>query len=516
MSNVNLIAFGTFGNPNGFTQTFFAGNPVSVKTFDIRGPILVYPESTLYSIRKEYKDGTFMVSYAVYTYAKEPTSAREGSFIGSAILFIDEIAEENITIRCLNEFHSNLVSKNVEHDTMSVNHSDLFSVSKLADFDKIKFNLKKTDALDSAEMTGKQLMVYSETNPSVLQTMFKKALDLLNVYDTIYFTASQDIVKFVHQKSIFQFVQKDGFENEIQKLAEERKRKIQEIIADFEREKSRLEDAKRQTYEDCKSKIEKNKALHAANAGKIAESEKNLDRINDVYQAFSRKIDELLTRLKTADASALNGIRQSYKENKNIFTENIRDLKIPDLGIISETRPAHKSEPFQQSGNHFYNHSREREERTDGSNIYRIATVVLSVLLAAAISGFVWFYLETEGKNVLDNNMVQEFNSTPQPEAAVEEPVKDTIPVLRPDPNAEVDLQIINEMNQKLTANTHMNIDSVTGFVFKANPKSIEKPYGNQRSQYSRILFEKNKTSFKIENGDTIYTGNLMYVPMRK
>ncbi|WP_294292543.1 hypothetical protein [uncultured Chryseobacterium sp.] len=513
MSSVNLIAFGTFGNPNGFTQTFFAGNPVSVKTFDIRGPILVYPESTLYSIRKEYKDGAFMVSYAVYTYAKEPTSAREGSFIGSAILFIDEIAEENITIRCLNEFHKNLIGKNVEKDTLSVNHSDLFSVSKLTDFDKIKFNLKKINALDSAEMTGKQLMVYCETNPSVLQTIFIKSLDLLNVYDTIYFTASQDIVKFVHQKSIFRFVEKDGFENEIQKLAEERKRKIQEIIADFEREKSRLEDAKKQTYEDFKSKIEKNKELHAVNAGKIVESEKNLARINDVYQTFSGKIDEHLTRLKTADASALNSIRQSYRENKNIFTENIRDLKIPDLGIISEMRPAHRPEPFKQSGNHIYSHSREREDSSDRPNIYRIATVVLSVLLAAAISGFVWFYLETEEKKVPDNNMMQ-VNSTLQPEPAVEKPVKDTIPLLRPEPNAEVDLQIKNEMNQKLTPN--LKIDSVTRFVFKANPKSIQEYYKDQKANYSKLLFQKNKLSFKIENDDTIYIGNLQSIPIFK
>lgn len=508
MSSVNLIAFGTFGNPNGFTQTFFAGNPVSVKTFDIRGPILVYPESTLYSIRKEYKDGTFMISYAVYTYAKEPTSAREGSFIGSAILFIDEIAEENITIRCLNEFHSNLISKNVEHDTMSVNHSDLFSVSKLTDFDKIKFNLNKINALDSAEMTGKQLMVYCETNPSVLQTMLKRSLDLLNVYDTIYFTASQDIVKFVHQKSIFRFVEKDGFENEIRKLAEERKRKIQEIIGDFEREKLKLEDAKKQTYEDCKSKIEKNKEQHAVNAGKIAESEKKLARINDVYLNFSGKLDELVTRLKTADASALNGIMQSYRENKNIFTENIRELKIPDLGIISETRPAHRHEPFKQSGNHFYSHSRERDESSGRPNTYRVATTVLSVLLAAAISGFVWFYLETEEKKVLQNNKMEELNST------VQEPLKDTIPILRPEPNAEADLQVKNEMNRKLTPN--LTIDSVTRFVFKANPKNIEYFYKDQKTAYSKLLFEKNKASFKVGNYDTIYIGNLQYIPIFK
>ncbi len=514
-----ISAFGTFGNPNGFRQSFWFINDKNTangtRIFDLNtNAIKVFPKSKIYAIRKEITEKNCIISYSIYTYAKEQNSDRSGTFIGSSILFVNKVADENITVRCLNEFHNNLINKNVENDIIRVNHSDHFEIIRPKDFDKITFHLREIDHFDNVQTIPKHLVVYCETHANALQTILKKSMDLLNIFDTIYFTDNSEIAEFVHQKNIFQFVQKDGFENEIRKLAEERKRKIQEAIAEFEREKSRLEDAKKQTYEDFKSKIEKNKELHAVNAGKIAESEKNLARINDVYLTFSVKLDELVTRLKTADAAALNSIRQSYRENKNIFTENIRDLKIPDLGIISETRPAHRPEPFKQSGNHFYSHSREREESSDRPNIYRIATVVLSVLLMAAISGFVWFYLETEEKKVPDNNMMQAFNSTPQPEAAVEEPVEDTIPVLRPEPNAEVDLQIKNEMNQKLTPN--LKIDSVTRFVFKANPKNIEYFYKDQKAAYSKLLFEKNKASFKVGNYDTIYIGNLQYIPIFK
>ncbi len=453
MSSVNLIAFGTFGNPNGFTQTFFAGNPISVKTFDIRGSILVYPESTLYSIRKEYKDGAFMVSYAVYTYAKEPTSAREGSFIGSAILFIDEIAEENITIRCLNEFHENLIGKNVENDTLTVNHSDLFLVNKLSDFDKVKFNLKKIDALDAAEITNKQLMVYCETNPAALQPMFKRSLDLLNVYDTIYFTSNQEVAKLVHQKNIFQFVQKDGFENEIGKLAEERKRKIQEAIAEFEKEKIRLKDAEKQTQEDFKSKIEKNKQQHAANGEKIAASERNLARINEIYQAFSRKIDELLSRLKMADSAALPGIRQAYNQNRSIFTEQMRDLKIPDLGIVSDPRPASRPEPFTQPGHQSYRYGREQNESKDQLDPFKIATVVLSVLLAAAISGLGWLYwehYEKEKQAVAEQgyNQINQNRSEQDTVSAIL--VKDSGRGIRSESNKQVESHSKSDINTNL------------------------------------------------------------------
>jgi hypothetical protein len=449
MSSVNLIAFGTFGNPNGFTQTFFAGNPVSVKTFDIRGSILIYPESKLYSVRKEYKDGSPMVAYAVYTYAKEPSSAREGSFIGSAILFTDEIAEENITIRCLNEFHENLTGKNVENDTLSVNHSDNLLVSKLSDFDKVRFNLKKINTLDSVEITNKQLMVYCETNPSALQSMFKRSLDLLNVYDTIYFTSSNKIAEFVHQKNIFRFVQKDGFENEIRKLAEERKRKIQEAIADFEKEKIRLGDAEKHTYEDFKTKIEKNKEQHAANGEKIAASERNLARVNEVYQTFSRQIDELVNQLKTADSSALNGIRQAYKENKNVFTENIRDLKVPDLATVSEPRLSQRPEPFNQAGPYLQSYPRERHESTDGPDTFKMATVILSVLLAAAIAGLLWLYLYPEKKIVQVYSTQQDDNNPPQHEPVVEKQTVDTIQVLQSESNGEIETQVKNEIDAK-------------------------------------------------------------------
>ena len=55
--NINLIAFGTFGNPNGFRQTFFIGRTELsqvVKTFDLNtNAIKLIPNSKVYSIRKE-------------------------------------------------------------------------------------------------------------------------------------------------------------------------------------------------------------------------------------------------------------------------------------------------------------------------------------------------------------------------------------------------------------------------------------------------------------------------------
>lgn len=514
MSSVNLIAFGTFGNPNGFTQTFFAGSPLLVKTFDIRGSILIYPDSKLYAVRKEYKDGAYMVAYTIYTYAKEPTSAREGSFIGSSMLFIDQIADENITIRCLNEFHENLLSKNVENGTLNVKHSDQFSISRLTDFDKIGFNLKKIQAFDSVQPTNKQLMVYCETNPGALQKVFRKALDLLNVYDTIYFTDSAEIAEFVHQKNIFQLVQKDGFENEIRKLAEERKRKIRETISDFEKEKVILENSRKQAYEDFRSRIEKNKEKHIANSKKIADSERDLNGINEIYQTFFTKLDELLNRLKTADNSALEDIRGLYKANKNIFNESLNKLDIKELEKLGQAKKANSQEPFRSLSTLDYFHSSEGKKNKERSNSFKIATVILSILLVAAISGLVWFYLEMEKKNTQENNKTEVYDPIQQ-EVPLNTPAEDTVSLLRPQPNADADLQIKTDINVKLKK--ELKIDSVTRFVFKANPKSVQDYYKHQKNDYSKLLFEKNKQSFEIsENQDTLYVSDLQYIPIYK
>lgn len=68
-----------------------------------------------------------------------------------------------------------------------------------------------------------------------METIFKKSILLLNEYDTIYFTQSENIAKFVQQKGVFFIIDQNGFENEIQRVEAERLRKVQSTIDDFQR-----------------------------------------------------------------------------------------------------------------------------------------------------------------------------------------------------------------------------------------------------------------------------------------
>ena len=175
-NSINLIAFGTFGNPNGFKQTFFVGSKElakSVKTFDLNtNAIKLFANSKVYAIRKEYANGFNTIAYSVYSYAREQNSDRSGTFIGSSILYTNKIAKEHITIAQLNEFHNQLVNKNVSNETISVNHSDKFSVVKPEDFDKIEFHLREIENLNFRQNTDNYLVVFCNIKDNYLTQFF--------------------------------------------------------------------------------------------------------------------------------------------------------------------------------------------------------------------------------------------------------------------------------------------------------------------------------------------------------
>ncbi len=181
--HVTIIAFGTFGNPNGFKQSFFNAGAESVlaksiKTFDLKtDAIRLFPNSRLYSIRKQSVNGNNLVAYTVYSFAKEQGSDRGGTFIGSSLLFSDKVAGEAITVNCLNEFHDYLEKKNVQQDIIQVTHSDQFKVRSPKDFAKIDFNLREIGDLNMMPAADRHLVVFCEINPNSLKEYFEKTLE---------------------------------------------------------------------------------------------------------------------------------------------------------------------------------------------------------------------------------------------------------------------------------------------------------------------------------------------------
>ncbi len=320
--NIYLVAFGTFGNPYGFRQSFFKAEnqnvAKSIRTFDLNtNAIKLVENSTIYAIRKEVASGLNSIAYSKYSFAKEQNSDRGGTFIGASIFFTSEIAEENLTITKLNEFHTILVSKNVADKTIMVNHSDNFSADIPEDFDKLSFNLKGLDEPSNFNLSNSNLVVYSPLDSSKLQHNFKKSLELLNSFDTIFFTDNDEIAKFTYSKGLYKTTDEKGFDNEIQILREEKKKRLQLLLNDFEREITELEENKKITVKNLKESIEQNSRIHHENGRKIEDSKKQIHVLENKYSEFSKKIKEAINYINSD--RKIEEVKLFHNENKREF-----------------------------------------------------------------------------------------------------------------------------------------------------------------------------------------------------
>lgn len=324
---ITLIAFGTFGNPHGFKQTIYIENSSwasGIKTFDLKtDAIKLVPDSTVYAIRKENITNHTIVSYMIYSYAKEQNSDRGGTFIGASLSFRDQIANENLSLQLLNEFHRDLVSKNVQDNVITVNHSNHFSVTMPKDFDKAAFQLQKIEPFPFTGTANKTLVVYSKTDSATLQQLFRQSLELLQVYDTIYFTSNEEIGQFVGRKGIFKIIQNiDGaseFEQELDNLRAEQQRKIETYINDLITEKQKLEEDRKKVLETYNQQIQQNEKLHLENGQRIKNSKTDLEKLGQTYTAFYKKIDDCIQQLKSE--KKLETVKQLYRENQQQFKE---------------------------------------------------------------------------------------------------------------------------------------------------------------------------------------------------
>ncbi|MCL8538677.1 hypothetical protein M9991_17555 [Chryseobacterium gallinarum] len=392
-------AFGTFGNPNGFRQTFFLGGNQNIareiRTFDLKtDAIKLFPQSNIYSIRKDYAAGCNLISYSVYTFAKEQNSDRGGTFIGSSLLFVNKIASEGLIINALNDFQRHLEKNNLSEGTITVNHSDHFSIQKPKDFDKIGFNVREVNEVDFSQSGNNYLVVYCETNIAQLQIFFSKAIDLLNVYDTIYFTQSHEIGEFVKQKRIFKIVDANGFKKELDLLEEERRRALQNAITGLEKEREELKDERTKLVEELNRQIAQNEKRHQENEARIKESKNGIEIINKEYNQYSGKIEEVIRYLKSD--GKVEVAKKRHQENKRSFADSIRQNKnIESLSALSspnERMYGMGNQPYAGAdalaGFHSSGRNQDKEFRLDG---FKVATFILSLLLIGTlVLCFMW------------------------------------------------------------------------------------------------------------------------------
>lgn len=521
-NNINLIAFGTFGNPNGFSQTFFGENinqhlARAVKTFDLNtNAIKLFPNSKVFGIRKEYAIGNNIVSYSAYSFAKEQNSERSGTFIGSTILFNNKIADENITINLLNEFQESLISKNVQNDVIIVNHSDKLSVSKPQDFDKAEYHLKPIEDLNF-QSTNKTLVVFCDTNPNKLQSFFKKSIDLLNMYDTIYFTQSKEVAEFVVQKGIFELIQQVGnekqFEQKLEALYEERKRKVATSISEFEKEVQCLEEDKTKTLSNFKEQIEQTEKLHQENEKKITESKNELEQVKQIYDDFSSKIKDLANQLKSG--KRLDDVKKLYNENRRIFIDSVNQIKRPNFvsnikkpKASTGLRPQSQSDQFRAYDD--FGDEKKYHHKKSKIDVFKVSTFLLALLWIGTLSYFLVFKSE-KTPEVENTEIVHEPPAPQTQQQSVSAPVQE----LNPKPNTELNENDFRNVAKKLTYSA--KVDAVVKLIFDKNPTDIKSNYLGQEEIYSKRIIDLNRNCFEEKDGVYYFVKDtLKHIPSYK
>lgn len=530
MENTNcyIFAFATFGHPNDFRQTPFKYvNPEiakQVKVFDLSNAIKVFPNSTIYSIRKESIRSSKLISYSIYSFAQEQASKRDGTFIGSSIMLENAIADEQYILNCLNEFHQKLTENNLNNGVLKVNHSkDFIPISNLSDFDKIE-NPQIEIADLNFNTNNNSLVVYCDTSPSKLATFFSKSIDLLNIYDTIYFTNSDEVAKFVIQKGIFKLIQNVGdkleFEREINNLIEERKRKREQSISEFEREAQRINEDKNRTIQEFKNQIEQSERTHFENEKKLKESKEDINKIGQFYDDFLNKTKHLISQLRHSNGK-LEEVKQIHNSNKILFNSGISDLKRPNYTTtIAKPKPKGKlhTEHQPQDSEHRSGHIKrgergEEEEKTYKINIFKVATLILALLLIVTWVYFLFFKSNSE-------NEIQIIQSPEQVDTIPQEQEQKTDDIeksadLNPKSNSTLNQNDYRIVAKNLKIN--MNLDEVVKVIFNKNPTEIGNTYSGQEAIYSKYLIELNKQCFEEKDGLYYFTKDtIKHIPTFK
>jgi len=516
MRNTYLYGFATFGHPNDYRQSPFVLDnkeiAKNVKIFDLPNAIKVFPSSTLYSIRKENIGGFACVSYAIYTFANEMTSMRDGTFIGSSILYTNEIAEENITVSKLNEFHKLLVEKNTQNDILTVKHSNDFELPTqfINDFEKIVFHLKPIEDLENFTSSNRHLIVGSWTEENYLTTNFKKALHLLNKYDTIFFTSSKDIWSYCQNRNIYSTTDENGFNQKIANIQFEKQKRVLNSISEFDQEKQKLQTDKENVLIEIRNQLDRLKNTHSENERIIKESESKNNNINSYYNEFLRKLDDYSNQLKSG--RKLEDVRKLYNENKRIFIDSVSNSKPPQfinkLNKISatsnlkqdNTRPQYNQNFIQSS--QFHNEETINKHRSRKFSIYKILTAVFCLLWLGTIVYFLIFYEQNERVvSPISEQVYPQQQNIPQPNE-----IKQL--ELNPNPNSKLNASALKLINKEGVKNKTPK--QIVDIVFEKNPTDIASHYDNQKELYQKVLISKNLNCFQ---NNICICDSLLYIP---
>lgn len=219
-SLIGLGVFATFGEPNGFQQIFFFDASFG-KSLDLNtNAIEVFPQTRLFSVKREVANDVHSICFSMYSYAKEMKSGRGGTFVGCSVVLRNGYCKAENIYDLLVEVHADTFnnSDNIDNDVIQVKTADELVVIQPSHFESVKdkvSSIKNTSFHSNIVDAGKKLFVLSKMpgNNSRQQVIsfFEEAFKHYTTTDTLYFSLDDDIIEYVEMKGLIPVISWDEF-----------------------------------------------------------------------------------------------------------------------------------------------------------------------------------------------------------------------------------------------------------------------------------------------------------------
>lgn len=512
--NISLSVFGTFGNPNGFKQTF-SGQEYNIKLFDLNpNAVQIFQNSVLFAIRKEIVDDNSIISFIKYSFAQEQGSSRGGTFVGASVICANGVPDLEQTANVLNQLHHNLVSNphNIQNGIIKVKHSNEFNVDAPRDYEKLKIDSSEISDIDFNEK-NRSALVYIMKNVAEL---FRKSLDLLNVYDTIYFTQDSEVAEYVIKKGLFDLLEKDKFSEKINQLESQ---KMAHQNKELEKLNKRIDQFKKEATKNTSEYLEiinKNKKTHQENAEKIEKSEKEYKALFSKYKEGVEKFEGYKTKFSHGrlKRKQLNALLAAFNQDLNNFNQEKSQFSKPkEINTVSEERKPFRDNSTitnRREGSYdsqiFSEFKEKHYERGFNSRGLDIKKLIVVGFLAFVIVGLGFLaykiFSKSENNQTVNNTRMSKHNEHQEINNENEETLS-----LEPKPNGYLSKKDLKLTIKKQFQNLPMHKDEVVNGILNVNPTDIGETYKGKEKAYGEYLINENEDLF--ENDSLIKTEGL-------
>jgi hypothetical protein len=468
--SIGLGAFGTFGSPYGFQHTFYH-DARFMQNLDLNpNAIELNPDSEIFAVKKELNNGSYSVCFCIYTYAREPQSSRQGTFIGSCVVFDNCISDGTYIYECLREFHNDIIrdNKNIIDNVLQVQEAKDLTVKEPVTYKKIKE--KATSLTTKPHTVNQDFFLIAAENLSEgnyanwVSFFFTQAVETFSQTGTLYFSINPTVIDYVKTKGLITVISLEEFEN-----------------LTTQKHPSKQTKKTKQPEQPKPKQLDEN------------EDENNSPKSSNEHEEIQ---SEVITRMWGSSWNVNDIPKRIEEHNKLVIRYNNLETKYNNL-VNGNVR-------------NYVNNENSFDGIFDSLKTYRM---IVLLVLAGLFIGLVSIYLLWGVINPQDEVKTSSSpNTSNQPNQTY---FSKQSKILEPTPNGELTSDDLERTNSKLLQG--MTAEEVTDKVIDANPSDIKKAYNNQKDIFTEKLIERNVRCFDGNTKESKLTcKELQHIPTYK